>query len=256
MEKSLRLLFVSLLFVLLCQTAGAQGKVYTRKARLADFPTRTIKVAGGGSPLLDITFREEISTRWRISPYEFCNAEDMQKLKGDNSLYFLYLGVDSGITYIVLEKDGNPEAENNLSRPFEVVRVPIACAGAPSGRELMYMGAFIDILQAYIEDAMVSDQAAYAGLGYYDRKFKGKTVCLDPDRCDELYMQADSDTLICVTVSPVEPGPDMKCYRMLISADTHELFSFRESKYRKGTETKFSEKEILRISKNNGILGE
>ena len=78
MEKSLRLLFVSLLFVLLCQTAGAQGKVYTRKARLADFPTRTIKVAGGGSPLLDITFREEISTRWRISPYEFCNAEDMQ----------------------------------------------------------------------------------------------------------------------------------------------------------------------------------
>ena len=256
MEKRLRLIFVSLLVLLFCQTAGAQGKVYTRKARLADFPTRTVKVAGGGNPLLDITFREEISTRWRISPYEFCTAGEMEQLKGDNSLYFLYLGVDSGITYIVLEKGGNPQAENNLSRPFEVVRVPISCAGAPSGRELMYMGAFIDILQAYVEDAMVSDQAAYAGLGFYDRNFKGKTVCLDPDRCDELYMQADSDTLICVTVSPHEPSPEMKCYRMLISADTHELFSFRESKYKTGKETEFSENEIKRISKNNEFTGE
>lgn len=237
-------------------TAAAQGKVYTRKARLADFPTRTTKVVSAGNSFLDIAFRKEISTRWRISPYEFCTPDYFDSQKENSSLYFLYLGTGEGITFIVLCKGGKEDKENNLGKPFEVARIPICSAGFPSGHELMYMGAFIDILQAYVEDAMVSDKAAYAGMSWFDRPFQGKTICLDTEMSDELYMQGESDTLISVIVSPEEPGTDNKCYKMLISADTHEMYYFKESPFKKGDEAAFTRREIKQFGRKNGIIGE
>ena len=44
-------------------TSFAQGKLYTRKARLEDFPARTVKVVTSGSSILESTFREEITSR-------------------------------------------------------------------------------------------------------------------------------------------------------------------------------------------------
>ena len=246
---------VSALLALFCLSAAGQGKLYTRKARLEDFPTRTVKVVAGGSTFLELAFREEITTRWRISPYEFCTAEDYEALKTDSSLYFLNIASDAGVAFMVLTKGGREDDKDNLKKPFEVVRIPIASIDDPSGKELMFMGAFVDIMQAFVEDAMVSDKAAYAGLKWYNsRKFSGMQICVnDEDRIDTLYLAGSENTLLGITVVPTLVQFGSRCYKMLISADSHELYYFASVKYRGPMDTQFTDKEIKQFEKRNGV---
>ena len=56
--------------------ASGQGKIYTRKMRLADFPTKTTKIVLEGNSFLELTLREEIAVHWRISPFDFCDRKN------------------------------------------------------------------------------------------------------------------------------------------------------------------------------------
>lgn len=256
MRQSYRIFLLSVLAVLaLGLSAAAQGKLYTRKARLEDFPTRTTKVVIGGSSFLDLAFREEITTRWRISPYELCTPEEYAALKSDNSLYFLNIVSDEGVAFLLLTKGGREDETDNLKKPFEVIRVPIASIDDPSGKELMFMGAFVDILQAFVEDAMVSDKAAYSGLKWYNsRRFSGKQIYLnDPDLVDEKYLSGERDALVGVCIAPTVISFGSRCYKMLISADTHELYYFSSKKYGGSLDREFSESEIKKFNKRNGV---
>lgn len=257
MNTVLKFLAAACLLVAACTPASAQGKLYTRKAKLADFPTRTTKVVASSSNLLELAFREEVSTRWRISPYEFCTPEEFKAESGDNSLYFLYIGQYDGISYLVLYKGGSEDEEENLKKPFEVARIPISSSGSPSGRELMLMGAFIDIMQAYVEDAMVSEQAAYSGLGWYNRRsIKGMDIYLDPDSADSAYMQGCGNALVGICIAPHSPEDGSKCFRMLVSADTHELYYFESAKFATPQDAAFTEREKKKFTRRNGIIVE
>lgn len=242
--------------LLLCSIASfAQGQMYTRKARLEDFPTRTTKVVIDGTSFLEMSFREEITTRWRISPYEFCTHEEYEAMKTDNGYYFINLGAEEGIMFLIMSKGGRPDETDNLRKPFEVVRIPIASIGDPTGRELMFMGVFIDMLQAFIEDAMVSDQAAYSGLSWYNsRKLDGKRIYLDPDTVDDLYMSGEPNALLGITIAPTEISFGSFCYKILVSADTHELYFFKKRKYRGSRDSMFTESEIKQFDRRNGII--
>lgn len=254
--SSMRRFFALLLLsVVFCLGAGAQGKLYTRKAKLEDFPTRTVKVVIGGNSFLDLSFREEITTRWRISPYEFCTPEEYGSLKSDNSLYFLNIVADDGVAFLLLTKGGREDEQDNLKKPFEVIRMPIASIDEPNGKELMFMGAFIDIIQAFVEDAMVSDKAAYSGLKWYNsRKFSGKRIYLnDPDLVDEKYLEGESGTLVGICIAPTVISFGSKCYKMVISADTHELYYYKASKYDGPRDREFTQGEIKKINKRNGV---
>lgn len=256
MKRCLKILLLSAVLVLAFGlSAAAQGKLYTRKAKLEDFPTRTVKVVVGGSSFLDLSFREEITTRWRISPYEFCTPEEFESMQADNSLYFLRIVSDEGVAFLLLTKGGKEDEKDNLKKPFEVVRIPIASIDDPSGKELMFMGAFVDILQAFVEDAMVSDKAAYSGLKWYNsRKFSGKKIYLnDPDMVDEKYLSGERETLVGICIAPTVISFGSKCYKMLISADTHELYYFHAGKYRGSRDREFTEGEIKKFNKRNGV---
>ena len=90
----------------------------------------------------------------------------------------------------------------------------------------MYMGAFIDIIQAFAEEAMISDRTAYTGLkSYNQRTLSGRSF-------------------------------DSFCYKMLIAADTHELLYFRKSKYKGSKDAAFTKSEIRQFSQRNGIIAQ
>ena len=164
MEKRLKAFFAAILLLALPLSSGAQGKFYTRKVRLADFTTVVTKVVLGGQSLLDITLKDEISGRWRISPYEYCSVQEYEKLKDNPSLYFLRLVRDEGVAFLCLEKGGREDDADVLKRGFEVVRIAISSESSPSGREFAFMGAFVDIMQTYVEDAMISDRPYRKGM--------------------------------------------------------------------------------------------
>lgn len=251
----LKKLFIIITLLFTWLGAQAQGSMYTRKVKLQDFPVRTTKVVAEGSSILAMRFRDEVAARWRISPFEFCSDEDYERLKSDNSLYFLYIGVNEGVAFMTLRKGGREDDEDNMKKPFEVIKVPIANVEDPSGKELIFMGAFVDIVQMFVEDAMESDNVAYSGLKHYNnRKLTGKRVYVDPEKVDSLYLNEEPNALLGITIAPTNISFKTNCYKMLISADTHELYYYRKEKYKSAKDASFTESEIRQFDKRNGII--
>ena len=61
--------YLMIAILAVCQIcAYGEGRVYTRKARLEDFPSRTTRVVLTGGQMFDIVLKEEISSRWMVSP--------------------------------------------------------------------------------------------------------------------------------------------------------------------------------------------
>lgn len=226
-------------------TGWGQAKVYTKKMLLEDFPTRTVKVVLGGSSHLEMTVRNEIASKWRISPYEFCSVEEYEKLKADNTFYFLRLVTVEGVAFLDLSKGGVEDNPDRLRRPVQVVRIPIAAAGDLTGDEIVYMGAFVDVIQKFTEEAIVSDRMGYAGLRNYNlKKLTGKNVFINPDEAREKYQASEMNALISINITPAEYSLKTKSYHMLISADTHEMYYYNEVKYKGPKDSKPSDIEL------------
>lgn len=241
--------------LLLCVAACAQGSIYTRKARISDFPSRTLKVVSSGSSFIEQALREEVSARWRLSPFEFSSEAEYNQLRSSNDYYFLTLASDGEVAFLSLSKGGKEDESDNLKKPFELIRIPIADAANPSGTELMTIGAFVDVLQYFVEDAMSSDPIAYRGLSHYNsRRLDGRGVVVDPEAVSASYESDSSTDLVGIVVAPSEPGPKSKCYKMLISCDSHELFYYKESPYKSADDASFSTHELKSFAKRNGVL--
>lgn len=255
MKRRLTHLFLALLLLAAALPAYGQGKFYTRKIRLADFPTKTTKIVLAGHSFLELTLREEISAHWRISPFEFCDLEEYRRLRSSSSYYFLTLAQEAGLAYLILEKGGKADDTDYLKRPFEVVRMPIASVDNPTGRELVFMGAFIDIIQRFTEEAMTSDKVAYRGLeSANSHRLRGRTVYFDPDKADQAYLHGEPGALLTITIAPEEIGPRTVCYKMLIAADTHELLSFERIRYNDPADGRFTDAEARRFSRRGATV--
>lgn len=224
--------FALLAFLLLPFSSMGQGKVYTKSNRLADFPTKTTKVVLTGQPILDALLKAEFTSRWRISPYEFCDAEEFEKLKSGTLYYFVHFASDDEFTYMFLSK-GGPVGKNvdPLKKAMEVVSIPISAAGTPGSDELVYLPAFIDMIQEYVLKAMVSDRVAYSGIKAIVRGNKrGKILCESLVRGRELFLDEAPGYIVPVIIKPSPDGPCRHQYIMLVSTDNHILYSFKKSR--------------------------
>ena len=187
--------------------------------------------------------------------YEFCSPEEYTSLRTSNDHYFLNLAHDEGIAFLILSKGGKDDEKESLKKPFEVVRVPIANYEDPSGRELVLMGAFLDIIQAFVEEAMVSDRTAYSGLSAANgSQLRGKVLYLDPDRADEACLQQEPDALVGITIAPTQISFNTVCYKMLIAADTHELSYYDKARYKGPLDGRFTDAEIKRFERRGAEI--
>ena len=260
---SLLLLALSALAFAPAPAAGQakQAKIQTRKVRLSDFPTKTTKVVLAGGELFDNALKEEMARRWLVSPYEFCSVKEYETLKGSSEYYFLIpvstrtkKEAEPGIITLTLLKGGKEKDENPEKVGFDVISIPCAAAEAPSGREFVYLSAFLDIIQRFVSDAMTSDRVSYGGLATYSRKLlrdKGKTILMseddlspstrkegswaesgirvvEEDEADRIFLEGTENAMVSYVVAPSEPQKGSVCYKMIISADTHELCYFEK----------------------------
>lgn len=259
----------------------AQQKVSTKKYKIADLGTRTTKVVLSGNDMLDAALKEEVAALWRISPYEFCTGEEYNSLKKNPDYYFLLLARSQekkyrGILTLTLMKGGDPAAEDFQKRPVDVASLPFSSAGFPSGREMALMPAFIDIIQDYIAKSMDSDRVGYTGFDVYagnvrrsghkriffadtdmtpeldsaviKRYFDEDMVLCDEAEADTQFTSRAYNTLVSYTVSPFDPEKGSLCYKMLIDADSHELYYFAHHKIGDKKWAGFQPKDIRRIA--------
>ena len=275
--KKLIILITALIMPLM---AGAQAQITTKKVKIEDFTQKVTKVVLNGNPFYDTSFKDEVAARWRISPYEFCTLEEFEGLKGNDSYYFLILTQGQfrketapGLQFISLVKGGQG-ADKGIGDMLEVVSLPFASAEYPSGRELIFLPAFLDIIQSHTLEAMENDFNAYGGLSNTAQKLgkagnmdiviseddlnslvskemtdsEGMTVT-DEDDVDSYMLDEVSGTLVSYVVAPSEPVKGSFCYKMLIDAQTHELYYYRKHKISPKAGVGFLPEDIERINK-------
>jgi hypothetical protein len=254
---------VVLMLVLACSAvapAAGQAKINTKKLKIADLATRTTKVVLGSGDFVAGALRDEVSARWRISPYEFCTVEEYNALKESSDYYFLLIARSEekkyrGLLTLTLMKGGQPKAEDPQKRPVEVASLPFSSAGFPSGREVVFLPALLDILQDYVAKAMRSDGAGYTGFDIYARQvrktgikriffseddlvpdmdetfrrqyFDEDMVIMSEAEADKAFQDGTYNTLVSYVVAPFDPQDGSWCYKMLIDAGTHELLYFK-----------------------------
>ena len=265
--------------------ASGQGRIYTRKARLADFQTKTTKVVLSGDSLLDIALREEVRRRWRISPFEFCDPEDFESLKNDSAYYFLYLSQDkAGLAYLTLFKGGNDESFRSLDGKLEVVSVPFSPVTIASGREFVYLPALLDIIQFFVEESLINSATNVFGLTYYNgnlSKVKKKKIFIARDDLDSDYPARDSvdvlapgimavdnfaadslfeagspEAMIAFSISPAAPSRRARCFNFIVSADTHDLYYYQSRSYNRPGKRGFSKSAIKSIRREHDYKDE
>ncbi len=272
----------------LCLVMGlnalAQGTVTTRSHRLADFTDKVTKIVLPGNEVLDGALRDEIVTRWSVSPFEFCTPADFEAQKTSADYYFL-LAAESrfkdeenpGIVFLTLVK-GDPEAKNGISAMPEVISLPLAAAGTSSGRELLYLGALVDAVQQYTLAAMESEKVAYGMENWFNavylRNGKMKTIWLseddlsekvdqkdldkyldedchvcDEDEADAVFTRGQYQGLVSYVVAPTHPGKGSYCYKMLFEADSHALCYLHRHKITSRSGVGFITDDLKRIAK-------
>lgn len=261
--------------------ASGQAKINTKKVKIADLPTRTTKVVLGQGGIMDSALRDEVSARWRISPYEFCTVEEYNSLKENPDYYFLLIARSDekeykGMLTLTLMKGGRAKAEDPQKRPVDVASLPISSADFPSGREVVFLPALVDIIQDYVTRAMKSDGAGYSGFDIYasqvrrtgikriyfseddlipdmdaafkERYFDEDMLIMSEAEADKAFQDGTYNTLVSFVVAPFDPQNGSWCYKMLIDAGTHELLYFRHHRINARNWAGFLPKDIKKIS--------
>ncbi len=277
--KKIIILLTALVLPLL---AGAQAQITTKKVKVGDFTEKVTKVVISNTDFFDLVFKDEIASRWRISPYEFCSLEEFETLKGSDQYYFL-IPVEGrfrketapGIKFLTLVK-GGVGAEKGIEGMLEVVSIPIASAEDPSGRELVFLSALIDILQEHTLASMEKDINAYGGLGNHsinifksddlaivfseddlsetvteemiEEKFDEKMSIEDEDGTDQYMINNAAGTLVSYVAAPTEPVNGSYCYKMLINTENNKLYYFRKHRINKKAGAGFLPEDIIKIT--------
>ena len=150
--KKLLIIIAALIMPLI---AGAQAQINTKKMKIGDFTEKVTKVVLTGRGFYDAALKNEVAANWRVSPYEFCTLEEFEKLKYYDDYYFLITVSGQfkkenspGIDFLTLIKGGNG-ASGGINGLLEVVTIPIAPSEDPSGREFVFLPAFLNIIQNY-----------------------------------------------------------------------------------------------------------
>lgn len=277
--KKLIILFATILMPLM---AGAQAQITTKKVKIEDFTQKITKVVLNGNPFYDTSLKDEITARWRISPYEFCTLEEFEKLKNSDQYYFLLLAQGQfrketapGLQFLSLVKGGKG-ADKGIGDMLEVVSLPFASAEYPSGRELIFLPAFLDIIQNQTLEAMETDFNAYGGLAnttknihkagdmtivfseddlnslvsqaVIDRSFDDEMIITDEDSADQYMLDNAPGTLVSYVAVPTEPVRGSFCYKMLIDSQTHKLYYFRKHKITNKAGAGFLPEDITKIT--------
>lgn len=277
MKRILQILTALITIFYVCSPdAAAQAKIHTKKVKIGDFTTKTTKVVIGDG-FTDGALKEEVSSRWRVSPYEFCTKDEYNSLKENSSYYFLFLGTSndkahSGMTVLTLTKGGLKSSDDPGKVAVEVACLPVSASDFPSGREMVMMSALIDIIQDYALKAMNSDMKGYTGFDIYKKNVKRsghKSLVFSEDDlspaldknlldndseikseedADEVFTAGTYNTLVSYVVSPSEPHKGSISYQMLIDAETHELYYFAHHKISSSRWAGFDNKDMKAIN--------
>lgn len=277
--KKFTVIVIALLMPLLVL---AQAQIDTKKVKISDFTQKITKVVLTGNQFYDACLESEISTKWHVSPYEFCSMAEFDNLKSDDSYYFLITTkgqfkkeAEPGLTFLTLVKGGK-NSDKGIDEMLEIVAFPYASAEEPSGREVSFLPAILDIIQNYTLDSMEKDINAYTGLPNYTMNitksgdmrlvfadtdlssevtpdvksqfFDEDVLVVEADDADEFLTKNNDNMLVSYVVAPTSAKAGSYCYKMLLDPRANKLYYYRKHKISKKVGAGFLLEDIKRIT--------
>ena len=275
-------IIVFALTLLLPLLGWGQAQVDTKKVKIRDFTQKTTKVVLTGNQFYDGSLKNEVTAKWHVSPYEFCTLEEYAALKSDDDYYFLLTTKgqfkrenEPGLMFLTLVKGGE-DAENGIDDMLEIVSFPFASVEDPSGREFVFLPAFLDIIQNYAVESIENDVNAYTGLSNYTMNiykagdmtivfseadlskevttqvknmfFDEDILVLEEEAADEYLSPDRQNTLVSYVAVPTDATPGSYCYKMLIDPSSNTLYYFRKHRITKKFGAGFLAEDIRRIA--------
>lgn len=274
--------YVFIIAIMLPLLSWGQAQINTKKMKINDFTQKVTKVVLSGNEFMDSALQNEVAAIWRVSPYEFCTHEEFTSLMTSDEYYFLLITYGqfkkeskASIQFLTLVKGGS-EAQNGIDEMLEVVSVPFASAQNPSGREMVFLPALLNIIQDFTMAAMEKDSVGYGGLSNhvvrllptdgltivfseYDlcpdinetvRKefFSDSVIAVPEEEADQYLLDYADDTVVSYVVAPSLPTPGAYCYKMLINTTDNRLHYFKRHKITRKVGSGFLAEDLRIIS--------
>lgn len=274
--------YVFIIAIMLPLLSWGQAQINTKKMKINDFTQKVTKVVLSGNEFMDSALQNEVAAIWRVSPYEFCTHEEFTSLMTSDEYYFLLITYGqfkkeskASIQFLTLVKGGS-EAQNGIDEMLEVVSVPFASAQNPSGREMVFLPALLNIIQDFTMAAMEKDSVGYGGLSNhvvrlmptdgltivfseYDlcpdinetvRKefFSDSVIAVPEEEADQYLLDYADDTVVSYVVAPSLPTPGAYCYKMLINTTDNRLHYFKRHKITRKVGSGFLAEDLRTIS--------
>lgn len=259
-----------------------QAQINTKKMKISDFTQKVTKVVLSGNEFMDSALQNEVAAIWRISPYEFCTHEEFTSLMTSDEYYFLLITYGqfkkeskASIQFLTLVKGGS-EAQNGIDEMLEVVSVPFASAQNPSGREMVFLPALLNIIQDFTMAAMEKDSVGYGGLSNHvvrllptdgltivfseydlcpdinetvrNEFFSDSVIAVPEEEADQYLLDYADDTVVSYVVAPSLPTPGAYCYKMLINTTDNRLHYFKRHKITRKVGSGFLAEDLRTIS--------
>ena len=261
--------------------ATAQKRVVPTAEQIARVErTITNVVLTGENMLFDAALRSAVEKFWTITPVEFItNNEFNQHIDDANRLFLLIVDgkfkkdkTQSNYTFLNLLMGGATKIEE-LS---DFILLPLACSEDGEDRAILFMNAYVNIVQQHLKMLQEKPRQARAELDTYNSgidKLSGRRIIMQ--RADVAYEVTDGEivelfnnSLSFVTDLEMEhavntnaenmvaaislfPNTDAKggyCYNLLIACDTHELLYYKRHKIVGNNQQGFMKEEMRRIS--------
>ena len=106
-----------------------EQKVESGREYYGDLPARMTKVViAGDNSMTDLIFKNAVEESWNISPFEFCDYEEFDRIKTDTNYYFLmrldkmHRSENDPVMEFVCYLKGNEKAADNISAMPELFR--------------------------------------------------------------------------------------------------------------------------------------
>lgn len=261
-----------------------EQKIESGREYYGDIPYRMTKVViAGDNSMTDLIFKNAVEESWNISPFEFCSYEEFDLIKTDTNYFFLmrldkkHRSENDPAMEFVCYLKGNEKAADNISAMPELIALPLFPENDGSDRIYSYLPAYMNIIQNYLQK--IVDGRAYPSkrgviqpgvfeknrntkvllrkgdlvyrptMQEFERMFRGRAEEVNQEAIDLALADGTPNTLVSLVVAPSEIFGKAYCYKMVISADTHELLYWKRHRLTPKKGAGFLKADLKRISR-------
>lgn len=239
-----RMLSTVLALLLMQAALHAQVNISTKKVIISDLPDKTMMVVQTPNAALDSLVASGFASFWRISPFEYCSADEF--LSGASSDKYYYFLVSDGnsadpkmdglATVSVFEGGftgkGTPDKSdiNSVRKAlYKVIEVPLCKAGTTAPGIEPILGPVLTAIQKYVEYSIENDIVGYIGMKAYTNRpdmLDGKDVIITgPQEMASLMRSRAKDTVVSWIVCSCEETGGW-CCNMLFDCESGELCGY------------------------------